>query len=829
MKSKQLFALLLFQYLVCIPFIQAQQSKSASELQHQMEHLRPGIRVLYIAAHPDDENTRLISWLVNDQHVTTAYLSLTRGDGGQNLIGSEQGTDLGIIRTRELLAARAVDGAQQFFTRAFDFGYSKSPDETFSKWGHEAVLSDVVFLIRYFRPHVIITRFGTDGSGGHGHHTASAILAGEAFDAAADPNRFPEQLSMVQPWKTQRLLYNSTARFRDPNADMSGLIKQDVGGYNALLGKSYGEIAAASRSCHRSQGFGSASQRGELFEYFQPLKGDTANLQGILDRLNFLSETDVAKKLNRTIERAINGWKAGDLNACTMALIEAQELTITNDLLNIRQKGLLMQTILAVNGIFLETNLEGSPLLAIGDTAVIKLNAISRNCSKFKLTGYSALQSGASLKCNAGIIRKMPDTLLKVNKLYSDTLIFKSCKQTQLGNLSWLDLPVKNNLFQQEQHHLTYPWDQSATISVYADIELYGKPMQLWLPVNYKWVDPDRGERYRPIVLLPAATLTLNQPLLLIKDNQPTEVQLTVKANRKSVTGKINFQGKDYPFALERNGELRTLSLPVNTAALDNVKELPVGMEVNGENYPKAVCYREIAYDHIPVQPVITRAVIQVRHLNLKRNIMKIGYIEGAGDDVASCLKLAGYEVETITNEQLLNGDLSLYPAIVVGVRAYNVNEQLSALKQKLMTYVENGGNLIVQYNTNSFAGPFKGNIGPYTFRISRDRITNEEAKVNFESPEHPVLNTPNKITEKDFEGWVQERSIYHGGDIDPRYETPLSMADPGEANNKGALLIAPYGKGNFIYTGLSFFRQLPAGTPGAYRLFINLIELKRK
>ena len=266
-----MFKKIILLFILPFGFLKAQPPKSwsSSEILLQLKKLNTVGSVLYIAAHPDDENTRLIAYLANEKCLRTGYLSLTRGDGGQNLIGPEQGVELGLIRTQELLAARRIDGGEQFFTRAYDFGFSKTPEETFEKWNHDSILSDVVWVIRNFRPDIIITRFATDGSGGHGHHTASGILAEEAFDAAADSTRFPEQLKYVKVWQARRLLHNSTARFRDPKADMSKFIKLDVGGYNALLGKSYGEIAAESRSMHKSQGFGSAAQRGEYFEYFK--------------------------------------------------------------------------------------------------------------------------------------------------------------------------------------------------------------------------------------------------------------------------------------------------------------------------------------------------------------------------------------------------------------------------------------------------------------------------------------------------------------------------------------------------------------------------------
>jgi LmbE family N-acetylglucosaminyl deacetylase len=371
--------------------------------------------VLYIAAHPDDENNAFLPYLTKERRYRTAYLSLTRGDGGQNLIGSEQGIALGVIRSQELLAARRVDGAEQFFTRAFDFGYSKTPEETFEKWNREEILADVVYVIRKFRPDIIITRFATDGSGGHGHHTASAMLAEEAFEAAADPSRFPKQLKTVNIWQSKRLLYNSAARFWNPNADMSSFVPEDVGGFNQSLGKSYGEISAESRSMHRSQGFGSAKQRGQMLEHFKPLKGDTFQLKNLFDRIDLgYSKLPIAKKRKQLINAAAKDFLNQNINACTQKLLQALALQAQYKEEDYNYKyQQIIATILRVNGIFLEACSEGSAAFSAGDSIKIKVNGINRSQTSATLHQVNLEFLGSNQNCPQAVMQQLVEDKLE--------------------------------------------------------------------------------------------------------------------------------------------------------------------------------------------------------------------------------------------------------------------------------------------------------------------------------------------------------------------------------------------------------------------------------
>ncbi len=786
-------------------FAQPPRSYTSSEILLQLKKLNTVGSVLYIAAHPDDENTRLITYLANEKCLRTGYLSLTRGDGGQNLIGPEQGVELGVIRTQELLAARRIDGGEQFFTRAYDFGFSKSPEETLSKWNKDSILSDMVWVIRNFRPDIIITRFATDGSGGHGHHTTSAILAEEAFDAAADPTRFPEQLQYVEVWKTRRMFYNATNRFRNPNADMSAFIKLDVGGYNPLLGKSYGEIAAESRSMHKSQGFGSAKQRGESFEYFKPIKGDTAGLKDLFEGIDFTwKRVKGGEKTGAMIAKIMKDYKVDAPEKSISGLIELSNQLSNNssfDRTSVQNKSKELNDIIVnCDGVFYELT-SSKHQYSINDSVVLYHNTIQRN------------------NITSGVNRK--DSLLIVGGL-------------KTSQLYWLINPILNDKFQynflvtdRKESQPPFIINGGSSININKKISV-----NLNKPPQYKWTDPEKGELYRPVVITPPVIINMGSGVIVFNDEKAKVVNVTVRAGKDNTTGTLQLEvpsnwkiePASIAFELLKKGEEKTIQFNITPPATASESVVTAVAQINGERYTKGI--KEIKYDHIPVQTLFPEAEAKLVKLDVIKKSKRIGYIPGAGDEVQACLSQLGYEVVILTDDMLAKENLTRFDAIITGVRAYNTNDKLPSFKQKLMDYVNNGGNLIVQYNTNSWAGPMSSDIGPYKFKITRNRVTDEVAKVNFDLPNHPVFNTPNKITDKDFEGWIQERSIYHAGEWDSNYVAPISMADPNEKADKGALLIAKHGKGNFVYTGLVFFRELPAGVPGAYRLLVNMIEL---
>lgn len=859
---KRITFLLLF-ILNCSLFIshaQPPRSYTSSEILLQLKKLNTVGSVLYIAAHPDDENTRLIAYLANEKCLRTGYLSLTRGDGGQNLIGPEQGIELGVIRTQELLAARRIDGGEQFFTRAYDFGFSKSPEETLQKWNKDSILSDMVWVIRNFRPDIIITRFATDGSGGHGHHTTSAILAEEAFDAAADPTRFPEQLQFVSVWKTRRMFYNSTARFFNPNADLSKLIKLDVGGYNLLLGKSYGEIAAESRSMHKSQGFGSAKQRGESFEYFKPIKGDTAGLRDIFEGIDFSwKRIEGGAKIGGMISKIIRDYKVENPNQSVESFSKLMsELQKMNGMGNIHKMILANNIYSNLKGLVIDATVS-EPNITLGSKQKLSLAIVSRMNETSKI---KSLQFAGNLMNSFHAFDTTLNITLKRNELLSYSFNSVYGKDNTISQPYYLQKPIKNSMFEFND------WFTRSAPEVFINSSGTFLLHDQLIPFQfqYKWVDPEKGELYRPLVITPPVMINVSEDVLVFDKENEKKLTITLKAGRDSVVGsfyvtipkdwkiscigdaahELFFSTKQSStngteqtactFFIPKKGQDKTYTITIQPTTQSTNQLINISATVDGQTYTKGI--KEIKYDHIPIQTLFPEAEVKLVKLDVVKKSKRIGYIPGAGDEVQACLSQLGYEVVTLTDDKLASENLSQYDAILTGVRAYNTNEKLPTFKQKLMDYVSNGGNLIVQYNTNSWAGPLSSDIGPYKFKITRNRITDETAKVNYLLPNHPVLNTPNKLTEKDFEGWIQERSIYHAGEWDSNYVAPISMTDPYEMTvggvspkgkpDNGALITAKHGKGNFIYTGLVFFRELPAGVPGAYRFMVNLIELSK-
>ena len=802
---------------------QPQGSHSASDIQLMLKKLNTAATVLYVAAHPDDENTRLLSYLANERCVKTAYISLTRGDGGQNLIGQDIGPLLGLIRSNELMAARKVDKAEQFFTRAYDFGYSKSPEETFNIWGRENVLDDLVYIIRYFKPDLIITRFATDGSGGHGHHTASAILAEDAFEAAADPGRFTHQLDRVDVWQAHALLYNNAARFRNPNADMSGNIPINVGKYNPLIGRSYGEIAGLSRSMHKSQGFGSSQYKGEIMEYFKPLMGYPVE-DDIFDRL----ETDL-RRLKASIafftavDDALNQYNPEAPHEIVEHLLIAYEETssIQDQYWREIKRKELEDLILACTGTWVEVN-ASDPTSTAGENINVSAEAITRSPINVALEGIKI----------EGEAVEVDKEELETGQVYRREFSYKVSDDLTFSGPYWLQSEPVDGLFNiSSQHLLENPIDDG---HLFADIQLSikGKPLSIRRPITYRWVDPVRGQQYRLLEIIPEAIVNFTESVIIFPDDSPVSTRVTVKAGKDSIGGRLKLIGDSnlrvepeyVDFSIDKKDKEQYFEFLIYPSDQADIRQVKAVVEYKDKNLDRSLV--KLNYDHIPIQMVFPEAKIKLVTLDIKPKSGDIGYIKGAGDDVASGIRQLGYKVDEMQVSDLDKNDLSGYKAILTGVRAFNTNEDLFAKVEKLNQYIEEGGVLIVQYNTNSWAGPLKGPIGPIPFNVTRARVTDETAEVIIENPEHAVLNVPNKITSEDFDGWIQERGLYFADEWDDDFVAPLAMADPGEDLLKGSLIIAPYGKGYYIYTGLSFFRQIPNGTPGAFRLLSNLLEM---
>ena len=766
--------------------------------------------VLYIAAHPDDENTRLLSYLAKEKNYKTGYLALTRGDGGQNLIGNEQGEDLGLIRTQELLAARRNDGAVQFFTRANDFGFSKTPEETFKIWNKDSILSDVVYIIRKFKPDVIITRFPPDARAGHGHHAASSILAQEAFDAAANPKMFPNQLKEVQVWQAKRILWNNY-NFGGNDNTADDQLKIDVGVYNPLLGKSYGEIAAESRSNHKSQGFGSARQRGSSLEYFSAWKGGLPKTDLMEGVKTDWTRIDGAENISKQIETIQNSYDASNPKSSIANLIQLYKSisSLKNNSFLVDDKIIEVKNlILTCSGTWFEAYAE-NPQIAVNTPFKIKIEAITQ-IPELRLT-IKNLNNSSILTPNQFKIIEGQTTAKEISQPY------------------WLKDDHQIGMYEiGNQSNLIFPEGKPAATLDFTVI-INGVELEFTRPIVYKYTDQVRGEVYQPLAITPPVTVNLDVKAFIFNNDGSKNIHFKLKAFKNDAKGELNL---DLPkgwianpakvsFDLNKYGEEQDLVFKISAQANAQNGDLKVTLLVDGQTYSKGI--KTIAYEHIPTITYFPSAKAKLVKLDLKTTAKNIAYITGAGDLMPEALKEIGLNVTIISENEIMNGDLSKYDAIIAGIRAYNVNERLKFEQAKLMKYVESGGTYLVQYNVNR---PLVlDQIGPFPFTISRDRVTEEDAIVNFVKPESKALNYPNKIKPADFNNWIQERGIYFTTNEDKRYEKPLSMKDTGEKELDGSLLIANYGKGKFVYTGLVFFRELPAGVPGAYKLFMNLIS----
>lgn len=764
--------------LLLLPCVHAQPNLSgAAEAQLALDRLTVGASALMIAAHPDDENTALLAWLARGQKVRTGYLSLTRGEGGQNLIGSELGGLLGVIRTQELLAARRIDGAEQFFTSAVDFGFSKSAEETLAKWGREKILGEVVYRIRKFRPDVVILRFSGTPRDGHGHHQASAILGKEAFTAAADPKRFPEQLKEVQPWQAKRVVWNVFSFNRQEEteaAKMPSRIEVDLGEYDPLLGYSYSEIAGISRSQHQSQGMGSPERRGSVKNYFVHVSGGPAKtglFDGVQMRTNNPLLLEAARTFNpRHPERTVP------------LLLKARSGS--------NQKSAIDQAIALCAGLFLDVSSDRA--WAAWDTNVrFTVQAVNRSRIPFAFESVSVgslpvLEVKQSLEYNAPLTR----------------------------TLEWQATP------------------RNAPEHALFRLRVQGEEISLERPVWNRYVDRVRGELTRPFVVVPPVSLNIAEPVVLFPNESAKIVSVRVRAYGPKRMGSVklqlpatwNIEPAERPFELVADGEETTVAFRVTPPANAASAAATALSVVDGHEVSSQVLV--IDYPHIPPQTLFPNASAQLVRVPVEVRAKRVGYVMGAGDEIARLLPQIGVQTVLPTAEDLARGDLSQFDAIVTGVRAYNTRPDLRANHHRLMRYVHEGGTLIVQYNVLERGDSAElDRIGPYPLKIGRDRVTVEEAPVEALKPDHPLLSFPNKITAADWKGWVQERGLYFASSWDPKYEPIISSHDPGEPARTGGMLYTRYGKGAYVFTSYSWFRQLRAGVPGAWRIFANLLS----
>ncbi|HJZ83963.1 MAG TPA: PIG-L family deacetylase [Polyangia bacterium] len=798
---------------------------NAGELERAIERLGVVGNVLYIAAHPDDENTRLLAYLVGDKLLHAAYLSVTRGDGGQNLIGSEQGPLLGLIRTQELLAARRIDGADQFFTRARDFGYSKTPDETLAIWGRDEVLADMVWVIRRYQPDLIVSRFPSKGFDTHGHHTASALLAEAAFRAAADPHFRPDQLAHAAPWQARRLLWNKFLWNSKPGEDLSAYLKMDIGGYNPWLGLSYGEIAARSRSMHKSQGFGAAPSRGINLEYFQVLAGEPAR-HSIFEGLDLTwARVRGSDKLANLLRRARSDFRPDRPEAVIPVLLEARtELAALPSNPWKEQKRRELDDVLAsCAGLWLEA--------AAADASAVPGRPLGLALTALNRSGAHLSLDEVRLPDGSRVAVKKPLPTGEPVQIERPLAVPQS---TPYSNPYWLGERPEAGVYTVRDPLMIGLPESAPALEAQFVVSFGEQKLVLARPLIFKWTDPVAGERQRAVEIVPEVLINTERAVLMFPDRSARTLRVTLKASVDGAAGTLKpalptgFKA-DPPsqsFRIDKAGQEHPVTFRLQPPAGHTSGTLRLVAEVGGKALSRGIVH--IDHAHIPLQTVLPEAEVKLVRFDLAKAHTRIGYVPGPGDEVAGALSQVGYQVTMLDEEALASQPLGRFDAIVIGVRAFNTNRRLPLLHQKLMDYVAAGGTMVVQYNTNNRIGQAPPDIGPYPFEISQDRVTDENAAVGFALAEHALLRTPNRITAADFQGWVQERGLYFAGTWDPHYQTPLAMNDPGEPARKGSLLVARHGKGAFIYSGLAFFRQLPAGVPGAYRLLANLIAYGR-
>ncbi|EIA07398.1 PIG-L family deacetylase [Flavobacterium frigoris] len=823
--------LLIFIFSFHILSAQKPQKLNSAEIYNQIQKLNFLGSVLYIAAHPDDENTRLISYLSNDVKARTAYLSLTRGDGGQNLIGPQLRELLGVIRTQELIEARKIDGGEQFFSRANDFGYSKNPKETLQIWDKDKVLADVVYAIRKFQPDVIINRFDHRTAGTtHGHHTASALLSTESFDLTNNPAVFPDQLKLVQTWQPKRQFFNTSWWFYGSKekfdaADKTNLVNLQTGVYYPTLGKSNQEIAALSRSSHQSQGFGSTGSRGEDTEYLEFINGEKSK-----DNSNLFEGIDTSwnrvkggRKIGELLTLIVSQYDFSNPSASIPNLVKAYQMiqTLEENHWKTLKSNELTNIIAACSGLYLEAvsqNQEATP----GSTVNLKLEAINRSAIKMDLLSVTTFPENR----NTPFKRALNNTVSENINL--DLQLPTTIEYTQPY---WLKEKGTVGMYAvKDQKNIGVP-DVIREVKVVFNIAINGIEIPFERTVVYKYNDNVKGEMYNYLDIVPEITTSILNKVALFNDGNHKSIAVKIKSGKDNIEGDLQLDlptnwtvsPKLIPFDLAKKGMEKVLYFDVSPPAEPSEIIAKSIATVNKIRYDKDQII--INYDHITKQQVLEPAEAKFIKLDLKTNGQKIAYIMGAGDEVPESLTQMGYSVSIVNPEDITTEKLESFDVVITGIRAYNTVEALANKQDILFDFIKGGKTMLVQYNTpDEFE---TANIAPYPLKISRDRVTEENAAVQFLAPNHPVLNYPNKITSKDFEGWTQEQGLYYPNEFDKAFTPILSSHDQGESPKNGALLIAPYGKGYYIYTGLSLFRELPEGVSGAYRILANIISLK--
>ena len=787
--------------------------------------------VLYVAAHPDDENTLVIAYFARGRGYRTAYLSLTRGDGGQNLLGPQLREQLGVARSQELLAARRLDGGRQYFARANDFGYSKDYRETLQIWDRQAVLADIVRVIRSFRPDVIVTRFAPEPGPTHGHHTASVVLAVEAFKLAGDPHAFPEQLGDLTPWQPVRILHN-IGQF-GLGAEMAGeaartegsVLKLEVGGADPVSGEPFASIAARSRSMHKTQGFdldaGTVMARRSKTELFRLLAGAPAS-QDLLDGVDTTwNRVPGGAEIGRLTDAVIAQFDPNDPAASVPALlaIRRRVAALSPDPLVVDKRQQLDNIIRACAGLEVETTVARAEVVP-GEALQLRHTAFVRSQVPVRWTAvrYPSIRRTAS----------------RVSELRQDRpVVWRDTQLLPAGTPPsqpyWLRQEGTPGLFRVDDPALIGLPENPPVFPIEYVFKLGGQTLVVsGEPVAA--ADSANPASRRRLEVVPPASIHFVSAVQLFAPGNAREVTVELTAARPRVAGTVELEAPagwkaspaTQPFRLATAGETARFTFTVTAPSELTAARLGASIRVHGARFDNERI--ELHYAHIPFQLLQPAAAMKAVSLDLATRGRRVGYLPGAGDEVAAGLEQMGYAVTTLTSATLTPEALKTLGAVVIGIRAFNTRKDLPEHMPALLAYVEAGGTLVVQYNQLDGLKP--GFLSPFKLHISRDRVTDEHAPVTLLAPGHPVLNTPNRITSADFDGWVQERGLYFPDQWDERFTPILAAGDPGEKPLQGGLLVASHGKGYLVYTSLAWFRQLPEGVPGAYRLFANLVSL---
>ncbi len=790
----------------------------AARIRLAIENLANTGSALMIAAHPDDENTALLAYLARGRHLRTGYLSVTRGEGGQNLIGSQLGATLGLIRTQELLEARKIDGAEQFFTRAIDFGYSKTAAESLEKWGHERTLGDVVWVIRRFRPDVIISRWSGTPRDGHGQHQAAGMLAKEAYEAAADPKRYPEQLKYVQAWRAKRLMWNMFSwnrRAQKEDEHTPGRIEVDLGAYDPVLGYSYAEIAGMSRSMHRSQGMGAAQRKGSQPNYLITTAGERAT-RDPFDGVDLTwSRVPGGAAIGSLLNKALGALDPAHPEKAVPVLAQARALMVEMSHLAEPGRSLVQRKLKRLNEAI---------LLAAGVSADVTVD-------------HYAVVPGNSLKLTTTVINRGPlqvregDKLLPSNEPVSNSAELAIPANAPYSQPYWLCEPPDGDSYRVSDPLLIGLPENPPRFTRTIAISVAGQNVNITRNATFRYIDHVLGERMRPVVVEPPVAVDMPARAAVFPNAAAKHIEMTLAGNA-SVRGTVRLaapagwrvEPASIAFHIDAPGQRETVPFTVTPPAGDSRGELRAVADIPGST-PVEVGQVMIDFPHIEPQALFAPSQTEVVRADIRMDAKRIGYVMGAGDEEPDALRQIGADVTLLSADDLSRGDLSRFDAVVTGVRAYNTRADLRANEQRLLDYVQNGGTLVVQYNVLDGDPSLLAHIGPYPMKITHDRVSVETVPVAFPHPDSALLKEPNKITERDFDGWVQERGLYFASEWDPRYTPLFEMHDPNEPARLGSTLVTRYGKGMYVFTALSWFRQLPAGVPGAYRVFANFVS----